>query len=196
MTLAAPLPPCSILLLAGGRGSRMGGHDKGWVEWQGRPLIHWVHDTVRPLTDDLIISCNRHLARYAELAEQAVPDVEPDHPGPLAGIRAGLAAMRHEALVVLPCDAPRVDRPLVQDLRRLAQAHPGVPVMVRHGGEWEPLFSLVPASLRPAIEAAWAAGERSPRRLLQSLGAVALDVDASDQRLANFNTPAQLAQPR
>lgn len=191
-----PLPPCSVLILAGGRGSRMGGHDKGWVAWQGRPLVQWVHDTVRPLTDDLIISCNRHQARYATLAEQAVTDAEPDHPGPLAGIRAGLAAMRHEVLVVLPCDAPRIDRPLVQDLRHLAQAHPGVPVMVRRGTEWEPLFCVIPASLRDAIEAAWAAGERSPRRLLRDLRAVALELAADDSRLANFNTPEQLASPR
>lgn len=193
MTLPPPLLPCSILILAGGRGSRMGGHDKGWVEWQGRPLIDWVHDTVRPLTDDLIISCNRHQARYATLAEQAVTDAEPDHPGPLAGIRAGLAVMRHDVLVVLPCDAPRVDRPLVQELRQLAQAYPGVPVMVRQGTEWEPLFCLIPATLRDALETAWQAGERSPRRLLRALGAVALDLEPGDERLANFNTPEQLA---
>lgn len=191
----APLPPCSLLLLAGGRGSRMGGHDKGLVEWHGRPLIQWLHDTVRPLTDDLVISCNRHRARYATLADHTVADAEDDYPGPLAGIRAGLAAMRHDLLVVLPCDAPRVDRALVQDLRHLAAAHPGRPVMVRRGAEWEPLFCAIPAPLREAIEAAWAGGERSPRHLLRTLGAVALELAADDPRLANFNTPEALQAP-
>ncbi|HEN8709542.1 TPA: NTP transferase domain-containing protein, partial [Pseudomonas putida] len=36
------LPPCSILILAGGRGQRMGGRDKGLVDWQGEPLIAHV----------------------------------------------------------------------------------------------------------------------------------------------------------
>src|SRR5690606_7670207 len=65
MPIPAPLPSCSVLLLAGGRGQRMGGADKGLLEWQGRPLIAWLHDLVRPLSDDLIISCNRNSERYA-----------------------------------------------------------------------------------------------------------------------------------
>ncbi|MCC2636474.1 MAG: mobA [Moraxellaceae bacterium] len=196
MTLSSPLPPCSILLLAGGRGSRMGGADKGLVDWQGRPLIAWLQEQARPQTDDLIISCNRHADRYAEFADRIVMDSEPEFPGPLAGIRAGLAVVRHEALLILPCDAPRVDAALIQDLRRCALAHPGRPVMVRQGAEWEPLFSLVPASLGDAIEAAWQAGERSPRRLLLQLGAVALQCPDDDPRLANLNTPALLAGAR
>ena len=50
----SPLPPCSILLLAGGRGQRMGGRDKGLIEWQGEPLIAHLQRKTRPLTDDLI----------------------------------------------------------------------------------------------------------------------------------------------
>src|SRR5690606_25755799 len=68
------LDDCSILLLAGGRGRRMGGKDKGWVQWQGMALIEHLHRTVRPLTDDLIISCNRNQDRYADLADQLVHD--------------------------------------------------------------------------------------------------------------------------
>lgn len=193
-----PLPPCSILILAGGRGIRMGGHDKGLLEWQGFPLVRWVHDAVRALSDDLIISCNRHLPRYREMADQLVHDELPGYPGPLAGICAGLQAMRHELLVVLPCDSPSIDHALVQALRHLAQQHAGLPVMVRQDGEWNPMYCVLPASLRPAIMQAWQAGERSPRRLLRQLGAVALDCAVDDPRLANINTPEQLraAAPR
>nr|MBF3180021.1 NTP transferase domain-containing protein [Pseudomonas aeruginosa] len=99
------LPPCSILLLAGGRGQRMGGRDKGLIEWQGLPLIAHLHRLVRPLTDDLIVSCNRNQERYAAYADHLVSDDSRDFPGPLAGIRAGLAVARHPWLLVLPCDA-------------------------------------------------------------------------------------------
>jgi molybdopterin-guanine dinucleotide biosynthesis protein A len=54
-----------VLLLSGGRGQRMGGRDKGLLDWRGRPLIAWLHDLTRPLSDDLIISCNRNTERYA-----------------------------------------------------------------------------------------------------------------------------------
>lgn len=191
MTLSA-LTPCSVLILSGGRGARMGGHDKGLLEWRGHPMVQWVRNAARPFTDDLIISCNRHAARYGELADRLVGDELAGYPGPLAGIRAGLAAARHELLLVLPCDAPRVDHALLHDLRLVAREHPGRPVMVRRGSDWEPLFCALPASLREAVEAAWAAGERSPRRLLLALGAVALDCAEDDERLANFNTPEAL----
>ncbi|HET8731060.1 MAG TPA: molybdenum cofactor guanylyltransferase MobA [Moraxellaceae bacterium] len=187
--------PCSVLLLAGGQGQRMGGADKGLIEWQGRPLVAWITDVARPVTDDLIISCNRHADRYAVYADHVVADDVPDYPGPLAGIRAGLASMRHAVLLVLPCDAPRVDRTLLDELAKTARLHPGQPVVVRRGDQWEPLFCALPRSLQPAIEAAWQAGERSPRRLWQQFGAVALQCNADDPRLMNFNTPRTLGSP-
>ncbi|WP_232462708.1 NTP transferase domain-containing protein, partial [Pseudomonas fragi] len=101
---------CSILLLAGGRGQRMGGQDKGLVTWQGQPLIAYAQRAARPLTDDLIISCNRNHDQYARFADQLVSDGNDDFAGPLAGIRAGLAAARHPHLLVLPCDVPNIDR--------------------------------------------------------------------------------------
>lgn len=186
--------PCSVLLLAGGRGQRMGGQDKGLLSWREQPLIAHLHRLTRPLSDDLIISCNRNAASYAAYADRLVEDDNPDFPGPLAGIRAGLAVARHANLLVLPCDAPLLDLDLIQALRRAAVAHPDKPLMVRQGDQWQPLFCLIPTSLGPALERAWQAGERSPRALLLALGAVALDCPADDPRLANLNTPELLAQ--
>ncbi|WP_394542964.1 NTP transferase domain-containing protein [Azorhizophilus paspali] len=84
----------------------MEGHDKGLLEWRGKPLIAHLHAVTRPITSDLIISCNRNTERYALYADHLVHDDRPDFPGPLAGIRAGLAVARHGWLLVLPCDAP------------------------------------------------------------------------------------------
>ncbi|MBF0674566.1 molybdenum cofactor guanylyltransferase MobA [Pseudomonas sp.] len=183
------LPSCSVLLLAGGRGQRMGGRDKGLIDWQGRPLIAWLHDCVRPLTDDLIISCNRNIDRYRHFADRLVTDQNDDFPGPLAGIRAGLAAARHDHLLILPCDAPLIDGDLIDAIRQQAVRHPQRPVMLRQGDHWQPLFSLIPVSLRDSIEHAWLAGERAPRHVFIRHGAIALDCPEDDIRLANLNTP-------
>lgn len=152
---------CSILLLAGGRGQRMGGQDKGLLEWRGRPLIAWLHDVARPLTDELLLSCNRNHARYAGYADRLVSDDEDGFPGPLAGIRAGLAAASHRWLLLLPCDTPLVDRPLLHSLYSAAISTPDQPVMLRCGEQWEPLFCVIPTSMRAEIDAFWRAGERS-----------------------------------
>lgn len=183
------LPSCSILLLAGGRGQRMGGADKGLLEWYGKPLIAWLYEQARPLTDDLIISCNRNQSRYAAFADQLVSDAEGDYPGPLAGIRAGLQQARHSQLLVLPCDAPRVDRNL---LVRLLQAAGKRPVLLRQGEQWQPLFSLWPKTLQAELEMAWKAGQRSPLRFLQTVAADGIDLPADDPRCTNLNTPALL----
>jgi molybdopterin-guanine dinucleotide biosynthesis protein A len=189
-----PLSPCSVLLLAGGRGQRMGGRDKGLVLWHGQPLIAHLQALVRPLGDDLIISCNRNQAQYADYADRLVGDDSDDFPGPLAGIRAGLAVARHSHLLVLPCDVPGLDETLLHALLHRATQHPQQPVMVRHGEQWEPLICVIPMIHAPLFEDAWQAGERSPRKILLALNAQPLQCLADDLRLDNLNTPEALAR--
>jgi len=185
------LPPCSILVLAGGRGQRMGGRDKGLVDWQGEPLIAHVHRVVRPLSDDLVISCNRNQAAYRPYADRLVGDAEADFPGPLAGVIAGLRVARHGWVVVLACDAPLVDRELIEGLLRLAVTGNSA-AMVRQGGFWQPMFSVLPKRVLPVLEQAWAAGERSLQKALLREAVQGLECAESDRRLSNFNSPDRL----
>ena len=185
------LPPCSILILAGGRGQRMGGRDKGLVAWQGEPLVAHVQRVVRPLSDDLVISCNRNQEAYRTYADQLVGDAEADFPGPLAGVIAGLKVARHEWMVVLACDAPLVDRDLIEALSRLAVASDSA-AMVRQGGFWQPMFSVLPRRLLPMLEQAWAAGERSWQKALLRETVQGLECTEDDRRLSNFNSPELL----
>ncbi|WP_426138889.1 molybdenum cofactor guanylyltransferase MobA [Pseudomonas sp. DWP3-1-2] len=191
---STPLPPCSILLLAGGQGQRMGGRDKGLIPWRGEPLIQHLQRLTRPLTDDLIISCNRNAHEYARYADQLVQDGNSEFSGPLAGIRAALPVAHHDFLLVLPCDVPMIDGELLQDLRKTSSAHPNQPVMVREGEHWQPLLCIIPTRHAAALEAAWQAGERSPRRAMAALEPVALQCVTGDPRLANLNTPDLLTQ--
>lgn len=185
--MPAPATPkaFSVVLLAGGRGQRMGGQDKGLVHWQARPMIAWLHQVVRPLTDDLIISCNRNQQAYAPYADRLVGDESADYPGPLAGIRAALQVARHPLLLVLPCDAPRIDQGLIESLLALATDRP---VMAQRDGYWEPLFAVIPRRLLPSLEQAWQVGQRSTQRWLRDHQPAALICDADDPRLSNLNS--------
>ncbi len=194
MTSVSPaslLSDCSILLLAGGRGQRMGGRDKGWIHWQNRALIEHIHQVVRPLTDDLIISCNRNHDRYLALADQLISDPATDYPGPLIGIIEAMKVAGNSQLLVLPCDAPRIDQALLRSLHRQAGKRP---VMLHQQDHWQPLFSLLPVSLLPALQEQWQAGQRSPLRALLKLQPVAVHIAAGDRRLDNFNEPARLTE--
>ncbi|WP_296229769.1 molybdenum cofactor guanylyltransferase MobA [Pseudomonas sp. UBA4617] len=185
------LPPCSILILAGGRGQRMGGRDKGLVDWHGVPLVAHVQRVVRPLSNDLVISCNRNQAAYRAYADQLVGDAEADYPGPLAGVIAGLKVARHEWVVLLACDAPLVDQGLIEDLLRLAVTSDSA-AMVRQGGYWQPMFSVLPRRVLPVLEQAWAAGERSLQKALLRENVQGLECAEGDRRLSNFNSPELL----
>ncbi|WP_136476604.1 molybdenum cofactor guanylyltransferase MobA [Pseudomonas sp. DG56-2] len=189
--MPAATAPCSILLLAGGRGQRMGGEDKGLLSWQGKPLIAHIQAVVRPLTDDLIISCNRNHDQYRPFADQLVSDAHADFPGPLAGVLAGLAVARHRWMLVLACDAPLIDQALIGDLMNQANEQ-DQPAMVRQGGFWQPMFSLIPCALRADLEHAWQQGDRGIQRALLKHPVRALEYGEDDPRLSNFNTPAFL----
>ena len=183
---------CSIVLLAGGRGQRMGGQDKGWVSWQGQALIEHMQQVVRPLTDDSIISCNRNHQRYQPLADQLVSDPDQDFTGPLVGIISALKVARHPFVIVLPCDAPRIDQALLSQLYQAAGEHPA---MLQHQGHWQPLFSIIPKAQLKTLQNVWNAGERSPKHALLKLNPVAIHCADNEQRLANFNDPSVLQQP-
>ncbi|MDZ5602807.1 molybdenum cofactor guanylyltransferase MobA [Pseudomonas sp. RP23018S] len=182
------LSRCSVLILAGGRGQRMGGRDKGLILWRDRPLIAHLHDVVRPWTDDLIISCNRNPAQYAAYADQRVSDAETDFPGPLAGVLAGLAVAQCPWVAVLACDTPRIDRALLDELLALAVSADGA-AMVRQSGFWQPMFSVVPRSSLGMLQQAWNEGERSLHKALGRGVLVAVECAEGDGRLENFNSP-------
>lgn len=86
---------CSIPLLAGGHGQRMGGHDKGLIKWQDLSLIAHPHRLVHPLTDGLIASCNRNQKRHAAHAGRLANGDSRDFPDPLADVCANLTVIRH-----------------------------------------------------------------------------------------------------
>lgn len=180
----------SSLLLAGGQGRRLAGRDKGLMAWGDESVAAHLARLLRCLGGELLISCNRNQAAYAALADRLVMDDEAGYPGPLAGILAGLRACETSHLLVLPCDMPRVDEVLLQDLLARAGEQPQRPCMVRAGESWQPLLCVIPRSLLTQLEGAWQRGERSPLRWQLAQQAGFLNVSQEDIRLHNANSMA------
>jgi len=107
------------LILAGGRGSRMGGVDKGLQNFRGMPLA--LHTLMRlgPQVGTVMVNANRNLAAYESFGAEVWPDVISDYAGPLAGFLTGLERCETEYLVTVPCDKPLFPPDLVA---RLAEA--------------------------------------------------------------------------
>lgn len=93
----------TLLILAGGRGQRMGGRDKGLVEVNGAALVDTLLAGLTPPPGRVVISANRNIPAYQRRADAVVSDRRPGYPGPMAGLEAGLAATTGTVLC-LPCD--------------------------------------------------------------------------------------------
>ncbi|MFP4595882.1 molybdenum cofactor guanylyltransferase, partial [Ralstonia sp.] len=85
-----PTSDITGLILAGGRGSRMGGVDKGLQVFQGAPMAMHTLMRLSPQVGHVLINANRNLAAYESFGVPVVVDSMPDFAGPLAGILAGL----------------------------------------------------------------------------------------------------------
>lgn len=179
------------VVLAGGRGTRMGGLDKGLVEFEGKPLAARVLARLAPQVGALLISANRNLDRYAALGAPVVTDLPDLAPfaGPLAGIRAALAAIRTPWLAVVACDTPNVPLDLVE---RLAAGLDGARASVAAaGGRTHGLCCLLDSTLRVPLDEALARGERRVAAWLRSVGARTVEF-ADAEAFVNFNAAADL----
>jgi molybdopterin-guanine dinucleotide biosynthesis protein A len=184
------------LVLAGGRGQRMGGVDKGLQPWRGSALVDHAIARLAPQVSAVMISANRHMTEYATRGWPVLADVHPEHPGPLAGILAGLRAARTPWLAVVPCDAPMLPGNLVERLgTAVVDAGPAFEGAVAQreveglGPRIEPVICLLPADVADDLERYLAAGGRKVEPwLLCHVRPVSFDRAEDRGAFANFNT--------
>ena len=182
--MAAEPLPITGLVLAGGQGSRMGGRDKGLVEYRGRALVDHVIERLAPQVDELILSANRNLEEYARRGYRVLRDTLPDFQGPLAGVLAGLQAARHGWVLTVPCDMPHLPADLAQ---RMMSARDGfdIVVAVDDGARTHPAVMLIHTRLAHALTDYLAAGWRSVHGFQESAGFATAHFEAAS--MANIN---------
>lgn len=110
------------LILAGGRGSRMGGVDKGLQQHNGVPLALHAMFRLQPQVGEIMMIANRNLGAYESFGVPVWPDALPDFAGPLAGFLTGLERCETAWLVTVPCDSPNFPEDLVARLAAAALA--------------------------------------------------------------------------
>ncbi|WP_426009500.1 molybdenum cofactor guanylyltransferase MobA [Aeromonas salmonicida] len=183
--------PVSAVILAGGRATRMGGEDKGWVALAGRPLIDHVLERLRPQVDEVLINANRSQTRYQALAP-VISDDNNDYLGPLAGMQAGLAAAHHDWVLFVPCDGPALPHDLMSRFR--AALTPDTELVVAHDGDWlQPVVALLHRSLLPSLTHALAEGERKIDIWFARHKMAVVSFADQPDAFINLNSPAELA---
>jgi molybdopterin-guanine dinucleotide biosynthesis protein A len=180
------------VILAGGRGSRLGGVDKGLVHLHGRPLIEHAIDALRPQVGGLLISANRNRAVYAAYGFPVIADVMGNYDGPLAGILSAMRAAGTTYIVVVPCDAPALPPDLAERLASaLTEAQAEASVVFCHG--WmQPVLALMRSDVDDRLAQYLTAGGRGAGEWLQQLGAISVDFSDRADAFDNINTPEEL----
>lgn len=143
------------LILSGGKGSRMGGVDKGLQTLKGRSLVQHTMHRLQPQVGTMLINANRHLEEYARFGLPVLPDSQADFAGPLAGFMAGFMACKTEWMLTVPCDSPLFPLDLAERLARAAdeaQADVAAPLTLENGQAWlQPVFCLMRSSLQASL---------------------------------------------
>jgi len=143
-------------ILAGGEGKRFGGADKGWLQFQGRSFVEHARDALAPQVNDLIISANRNLERYAALGHAVVTDEVGR--GPAAGLLRLLETAAHAWLLCVPCDALKLPPTLARDLLDAQWAEEADIVALHDGERLHPTCCLVSRELVPDLRRYLAGG--------------------------------------
>ncbi|MDL2284276.1 molybdenum cofactor guanylyltransferase MobA [Oxalobacter sp. OttesenSCG-928-P03] len=196
---AASIPREAItgIVLAGGRGTRMGDIDKGLQLFRGQPLF--LHATARllPQVSALLVNANRNPESYARAGFPVIADEYAAFGGPLAGFATGLKHCHTPWLVTVPCDSPFFPETLVTELGKAVLAA-DADLAIAVTGQTppfapQPVFCLMKRDLLPHLEAFLQTGQRKIDAWYATLK-VAQAHFADEAAFGNINTHEALQQ--
>jgi molybdopterin-guanine dinucleotide biosynthesis protein A len=183
-----PRTAISLGILAGGRGERLGGRDKAWVQHYGKTLLQHSLSSFPGGYAERLVSAREPDPRHATLGLRPVFDTRPGFSGPLAALEALSVACTTTWLLTVPVDLQRIPDGLPEALRKAA-ARDGI--VVKDASGLQPLFGLWHAGrLHEAVVAMLDAGESAAHKLVTRLDLARMDI--SPKLLANLNTPDDL----
>jgi molybdenum cofactor guanylyltransferase len=150
----------TAVILAGGQGRRMGGQDKGLIEFHGKPLVVTLIEKLERQGVDIIVNANRNQQQYAGFGYPVVNDQLADYQGPLAGFASAMAAVSSDYILTLPCDSPLLVEDYVARFIDSREQH-NAPIHVAFDGErLQPVHALIQCNLLPDLQRFLDSGDR------------------------------------
>ncbi|MBL0088214.1 MAG: molybdenum cofactor guanylyltransferase MobA [Ideonella sp.] len=193
--MSIPTEQITGVVLAGGRGSRMSGVDKGLQNHLGLPMALHALMRLQLQVGPAMVNANRNLAAYESMGVPVWPDAVADHPGPLAGFLTALEHCETPYLVTVPCDTPNFPLDLVQrlaDALEQADADIAMAETLEQGvAQRQPVFCLMKASLMESLVKFIHDGQRKIDRWTDRHRCVAVRFDDADA-FFNANTLDEL----
>jgi molybdopterin-guanine dinucleotide biosynthesis protein A len=188
-----PVDQITGLILAGGRGVRVGGVDKGLLSFHQEKIVQRVLRSLKPQAQLTLVSANRHIEEYESLGVPVIKDRLADYQGPLAGIEAALSVCPTPYMAVVPCDAPFISQDLLALLyERMEVTNANIVYAEGRGQdgqlEAEPMFALIRTCMLSSLRQYLGAGRRKVLAWYQSTDHASVLIENS-LCFANANTP-------
>jgi molybdopterin-guanine dinucleotide biosynthesis protein A len=175
------------LILAGGKGSRMGGVDKGLQAFRGKRLVDHVYERLAPQVGGIIINANQNQEEYRTFGVRVVSDAITGFAGPLAGFHAGLSVSKGAAgVIAYDSHSPRTSSSLY------AQLKPKPAGVAKTGEQPHPVFSLMRRGVLDHLAEFLKGGGRKIDAWYATLNVVEVAFDNEPEAFSNMNTLEEL----
>lgn len=181
----------TAIILAGGRGRRMGLQNKGLLPFRAQPLVAHVLASLRQQLSRICISANDDIEAYRQFGIPVIPDVFPDYSGPLAGICSVMRSETSDWFITAPCDVPCLPGDYVARMTAAMLDHTAC--VVHDGQRQQSGCCLLHRSLLPELERQLQSGEYAVHRFLTVIQAQSVDFSDESEAFININLPADLA---
>jgi molybdopterin-guanine dinucleotide biosynthesis protein A len=180
------------LILAGGKGSRMGGVDKGLQAFRGKRLVDHVYERLAPQVGGIIINANQNQEAYRTFGVRVVSDAISGYAGPLAGMHAGLSVSKRPFLATVPCDSPFLAEDLIARLYARIDETGAELAVAKTGDQPHPVFSLMRRGVLDHLADFLKEGGRKIDAWYASLNVVEVAFDDEAEAFSNINTREEL----
>jgi len=185
-------PSITGVILAGGQARRMGGEDKGLIQFQQKPLIRYAIDALASQVDSLVINANRNIEQYQAFGHPTISDSIEGFCGPLAGMLSAMQAVDTDYILTSPCDCPSISPQLRQRLMESLLSSSADIAVAFDGQRLQPVFSLIPCRLQDDLKAYLLQGDRKIDLWLQRHKLTMVDFSDQPDTFVNFNHPEDL----
>ncbi len=172
-------------VLVGGQSRRMG-RDKALLPHHSGVLVEEIAAKLAAVT--VSVALVGPPERYRHLHLDCIPDRRPGL-GPLAGVEAALASARGEWNLIVACDMPDIDTPLLKKLIDTAkQWRAQCALATDETGESHPLCAVYHASCLPIVSGALDRGRLKLLETVHALQPVTVHIGGV---FRNVNTPEE-----
>ena len=198
MEILNEIVPCVIL--AGGKGRRMGGKEKALIPLLDRPLLSYVLESVSGQVAPIALNINTNFEKFSLFGYPIIEDPIKGHLGPLAGILASLnwaQEIDKEWVMTLPCDTPFLPKNIAQRMIEVKNRELDIDLVVaRSRGYNHPVVALWKSNLNSKLKNALDDGIRKIDLFTSKLKIAYVDFDTTNNLqfdpFTNLNSPLDL----